>query len=358
MHLRIIPTAAFLMACVNCFSQMDEKRVDLSEYKVLPVSIPKSESHEKFPFRTVYVHDIRHDTTCLGIDSKAMGRHMTLLNTRSSLDKEVRRFYLSLIDSTGADNIELHCFIRKLILSDHIYVDPGEDQRLTGNKYEGVETSGVIYTAEFYCYENGLYTPVCRFDSSIVNRRSVARAGEEYLAQILTSSLRKASHFDKEKLKAGRHITPEAMDNHNKQRFIIPVLTDTPVKGVFLTFKEFLNNTPSYTEFTVDKDPVGDYLYVKKEKGKEELMKDVWGYCDGKDYYIFSANNYFKMFRAGNGFKVYGAKDFTAWRNPRLNASMLSLMTPNSALSKGQSATRYNLVKDYFQLDMETGELF
>lgn len=357
-HLRIIPTAAFLFVCLNCFSQSDEKRVDPSDYKVIHISIPRHEQTEKFPFRNIHVYDIRHDTSCLGIDSRATGRHMTVLNTTASLAKEVRRFYLSSIDSTGSDKIELHCFIRKMILSDHIYVDPGEDQRVVDNKYEGIETSGIMYTAEFYSYENGLYTPVCRFDSLITGKKTIGRFGGDYIAEVLTASLVKASLVDKEKIKAGRHITLEALETYNKQRINYPVLNASPAKGVFLTFKDFQNNTPAYTEFTVDKNPKGDYLYIKNAKGQDELLREVWGYCDGQDYYIFSANNYFRMYRIGNGFKVYGAKDFTSWRNPRLSASMLSLMTPNSNFTKGQSVTKYNLVKDYFQLDMETGEMF
>lgn len=88
------------------------------------------------------------------------------------------------------------------------------------------------------------------------------------------------------------------------------------------------------------------------------LFTDLWGYSDGQDIFIFSANNYFKLHRSNNSFKIYGARDFTAKRNLRANFGLMDIAIPNSNYAKSKTATKYHLVKSFFQLDMETGELY
>jgi hypothetical protein len=106
-------------------------------------------------------------------------------------------------------------------------------------------------------------------------------------------------------------------------------------------------------DFVVNKDKKGDFLYIKKQ-----LVTELWGYSDGKDCYIFSANKYFKLYRAVNSFRFYGAKDLTSVRTIKLNAGLADLINPNSNYSKGQTGSMYTLVKTYLQLDMDDGKIY
>jgi hypothetical protein len=362
--LRYIPTAIAILATLTCFSQIDEERANVYDYKETVLSIPAREQKEKFPFSNIYVYDVRYDTSCLGVNARANGQRLNLVVLKHNLATEARSYYLSLLDSaaSGSDNPEIHCFIKKLILSDRIDADKvklSEEQRMVVSKLEESEVSGIIYTAEFYYKQDESYIPVCRFDSTLIGFSHVGKGGD-YLADALTASLRRAYSSFTEKTKSGKRLTREAIDAYNNERFNISALTVSPAKGVYLSFKELLNNTPAYTQYTVEKNLTGDFLYVKNAKGQDEVLRDIWGYCDGKDYYIFSANNYFKLYRTGNGFKLYGAKDFTARRNYKLldGPSAIDPYGPYSNSAKSHSRNRYYLVKDYFLLDMETGELF
>jgi hypothetical protein len=84
------------------------------------------------------------------------------------------------------------------------------------------------------------------------------------------------------------------VEKSNNNRFQVPVLNNTGFKrGVYLTFKEFKNNDPAYTDFTVQKSELTDELYTKDSTGKETLTRNVWGYCDGVNIFMRSADNFF-----------------------------------------------------------------
>ena len=55
---------------------------------------------------------------------------------------------------------------------------------------------------------------------------------------------------------------------------------------------------------------------------------------------------------------VVRAKYFTSKRNLRANFGLIDLVSPNSNSSKSQTRSKYYIIKDFFLLDMETGELY
>jgi hypothetical protein len=150
---------------------------------------------------------------------------------------------------------------------------------------------------------------------------------------------------------------PEINTYYNA-RFNIPILKEAPKRGLYLSFDNFKKNHPLDTAFTVDKTKKGDFLYVKNKKGEDILQTEIWGYCDGENMYIFSAENYFQLYRQHNTFLIYGAKDFTSVRKLRLNFGLLDMAMPNSNYSKARTANSYKLEFNLLQLDMESGELY
>jgi hypothetical protein len=155
-----------------------------------------------------------------------------------------------------------------------------------------------------------------------------------------------------------KRLSLSAINTFNDKRFQRAILTDAPKKGIFLSFEDFLANRPSTIEFSIDKNNKGDYLYTKNAKGEEQLITDLWGYSDGTDLFIFSANNYFKLNKVYNSFRVYGAKEYAAKRTANLNSRGVDFIDPESNYSKGRTTKKYYLDHDYLQLDMDSGELF
>lgn len=338
----------------TCYAQIPD--FDISYYSLTHPSGTKI----SVPVTAIEVHDARFDTLSVGID-KSFSK-LQLIRLKKGLEPEIRQFYTEKTQLSANDSAQrtLHCFIKKFILSDHIYVDNPEEQRNTSRKFDATEQAGVLFVAEFYEHSSGVFIPLYRFDTTVTGLRSVTWACREYTEMALAASLDKLKQIDWEKIRQqGKKLSRKNIDDYYSSRLALPILTvAAPARGIYLNYEDFRNNKPQPQEFTIDKGSKGDFLYIKNEKGEDRLLTDLWGYSDGKDAYIFSASNYFKLLRSGNGYNIYGAKDFTGKRKLRLNFGVLDLMAPNSNYAKSQTRMRYSLKQSYLRLDMETGELF
>lgn len=80
-------------------------------------------------------------------------------------------------------------------------------------------------------------------------------------------------------------------------------LSDTLKKGFYMSFEEFKDNSPSiFVECTLRTNPIFKPGHFKDHtlykiilaKGARINKKQIWGFCDGKDFYIKSSPD--KMF--------------------------------------------------------------
>lgn len=349
----------FICLVVNaaCLAQKDEARVNFSEFDIsyFRLSIPRQVF--SLPVSSIEVHDIRFDTSYIGLLGTT-ANNLHFIRLKQSFTEEIRKYYQSLTATDQHTPAVLHCFIRKLFLSDHLPVDNIDELQTMAERYDADEKSGIFFVAEFYEQQDSVYRPLYRIDTLISGYKSIQREGQGYLEQALKISLVKASKLNWSKyhekaVRLNRHY----IDSLNTARINIPAVTDSLKKGLYLTYEDFRQNKPSIREFTVSKSKKGDFLYVKNDHGQDVLFTDLWGYCDGKDRYIFSASNYFKLHPTGNGFTIFGAKEHTGKRRYRPSVA------PNTGSSGGfyvgsTSVVKYDLVKSYFQLDMETGKIY
>jgi len=336
--------------------------IDNPHIDYVKIEAPAPMINKPIPFATIHVHDKRFDTSCLGIMNRYSSDRLAVLAVKNGVADITKRYYESAFAGHAVDTVagELHCFIRKALLSDHIVVHYPEEETLLSRKFEVEERSGILFRAEYFLKTNKGYLPLLRFDTTITGPRTVSRDGDIYLSGALWSSLQKISSVDWAKKKqTGTALTNEQVQQYYDHPFSLPILSAPVVaKGIFLRFEDFKQNKITPLDFTVDKKGKGDFLYVKNAKGEEQLLTELWGYSDGNDCFMYTANNYFKLHRTGNTFKLYGAKDYTAIRNLRPNFGLIDLFSPKSNYSKGQTVTRYYLIESYFILDMETGELY
>jgi hypothetical protein len=362
LYYKISLIATLLTFCGNCVGQEDDKN-EIAQYRPRYISLSQPEKNytPSFPISEIEIFDVRFDTSNAGLLPGALAGKEKLLRFKSGTSHEIREYYnSSIVLNTSADSDKsktLVCFIKKLFISENIYFDAG--QQVSSNDLNFEIKKGVMAVMEFYVKQPQGYTPLYRFDSILTGRKDIYRFGDEYIADILSASLRKLESVNWEKISnsSKSKSTPE-IDKYYQSRFNIPILKEAPRRGIYLTFDNFRKNTPLDTAFTVDKTKKGDFLYVKNQKGEDILQTELWGYCDGKNMFIFSAENYFKLNPHGNTFIVYGAKDFTTVRKLKWNFGLLDMAMPNSNYSKGQTGNSYKLEFNLLQLDMEKGELY
>ncbi len=110
---------------------------------------------------------------------------------------------------------------------------------------------------------------------------------------------------------------------------------------------------PSISSYELRKGSIGDILYIK-EGDSEYPTRDVWGFCDGKDIFINSGDKYSKLMRRENTFYFFGIKGVV--QKSKHIAMMSSGL--NYAMNTGPKKTVYKLDLKYYQIDMETGEVY
>ncbi|MBL7742401.1 MAG: hypothetical protein JNN00_02900 [Chitinophagaceae bacterium] len=352
----------FLSASGNSQGNKDED-IDLREYRPRFISLSSADIKitSSLPINEIEVFDVRFDTSNIGLLQNSISGKEKLIHIKGGTARAVTNNFRSAIPLPDPGNepltIALSCFIKKLFISDNIYIDDGHSVSSSGPSFE--IKSGAMLILEFYAKQNGKYLPLYRFDSTVAGQKDIFHHGESYLSEILIASLRKLKSLNWEKLSSSAKFRDiNEINTYNNVRFQLPILKETVKKGIYLRFEDFKKNKPLDTAFTVEKTKRGDFLYIRNNKGEDKLQTELWGYCDGKDAYIYSAENYFKLYRYDNTFMIYGAKDFTSVRKLRLNFGLLDMAIPNSNYAKAKTVNSYKLEFNLFQLDMDSGELY
>jgi hypothetical protein len=347
---------------VSCLCQeSDDKKFNDVHFYNFNITNPKEKTNTPLTLSGVEVHDCRYDTSGIGF-LQTSDFHLTVLKSGKSLTETIKKYYSSFIENLNSSNAqpELHCYIKKLTLSDFINTSlTAEEHKSSSEKFDIAERSGIMIKLEFYAKKETVFYPLCRFDTTLTGLHNIIDRGRVYLEEALSTSIKKITSLNYENIFAkGKKLTEDTINSFNQTRFALPVLNKQPAKGIFLTFEDFRNNKVTEKQFSVDKSKKGDFLYIKNEKGEDILLTDLWGYSDGRDIFIFSASNYFKLYKMGNSFKFYGAKDYTSKRVMRMNFRLTDLINPNSNYSKGHTKVKYKLVKSFLHLDIENGEIY
>ncbi|MFT3911257.1 MAG: hypothetical protein QM737_17685 [Ferruginibacter sp.] len=224
--------------------------------------------------------------------------------------------------------------------------------------------NGVIVLIEYYLQKDSMYIPLYRFDSIIPLVGGTSRYAEAFISIGLRSSLVKLFTCTQDSsLLSKKRYSWADIERVNKKISRFPVLTnDEHQKGVYKTFNDFKLNIVSWTDFEMRKGKMGDIIYIK-ENNKEYPQQDVWGYCDGKDFYINSAHKFSKLIRTGDTYYFQGIKSLSPKDNfignPFSELAAGASVPASDGVSGGTiNPAEYDIVLKYYQLDMENGKTY
>ena len=212
--------------------------------------------------------------------------------------------------------------------------------------------SGIIWKVDCFQKVGEKFSYLCALDTAIEGGKNIRFNAGELIPLCLQLSAEKIESA------LNRQDNPYQSGDLNqfKKHFNdIPILNDIQKKkGLYLTYQQFLNNTPAVAEFEIERDKLTDALFAHNSKGSYELIRNVWGYCDGYNMYIKSGEKYFQLCRVDNTFYFYGAEDIrkSAYSDPG-TASLL-----NVATNSNRKITKYYLSYYPFQLDIESGNFY
>ena len=230
--------------------------------------------------------------------------------------------------------------LRTLWLSDANY----QLEDLMKDPHKQQERTHIRLKAEVYAGRDSNYMPVFRFDTLFYTIKAVYSVHSPYsdwerdLADILSDLADSASFLAGQKHDHGRQIPLAAIRQFNQSRFVSP-LDGNPAltRGVYASFEEFRNNTPSIQNFEIKMEGTSLLLYIKESNGKSYYSHDAWGYCDGKDVFVMRDGALRSAWKEGKAFY------FSAF-------STIDSVSSNTTL--------YNHSRYIYTIDMDTGSIY
>jgi hypothetical protein len=298
------------------------------------------------PFRNITVLDMRDDTTSLGyLRRMGHGRIFKIIPDQP-FTTTVQGFVNSVVlPATDENSPGVLMVIKKVRLTDEVFENPVHRVYVDGQKEWD---AGVAVKFEFYLEQGAEYYPLYRFDSILLYKNQRIRNEAGLIMTGLEKSLEKLQTADVAAVLAKRKKLRFAeIDTLNKKKWNISCFNNvTPVRGVYRNYGEFLANKPFYTDFSINRSNRADVLFVTENGVETPVRKDIWGYCNGSILYVKSADKYFPLSRCGNTYGFRGARRVTqTWESLSYN-------------NNSPAETDIELVYGYYQIDIETGQIY
>ena len=347
---------ACCFALITCRSFCQIQTEKLSIDAVIDFSLPKdsTELASKINISRLTILDSRDDTSSLGYFVSPIGETKKY-EFRSGFEKELSDWYSAYlkINEQNKTGTCLLVNVKKLRLSDEVTPRIYENGHV-GQPNEGWE-KGVIIKIEYFLQKDSLFTPLYRFDSVIVLKERLRSNAHDYISTALQTSLVKlfAINLDAALYSKNKILLSDII-RVNRHGHDLPIYISTKKqKGVYATFNEFKMNAPSLADYEFRKGKMGDILYIK-ENSSEYPARNVWGYCDGENFFINSGDKYSRLVRTGYSFYFQGIKAITR----KAVHKWLQSSGLNYATDTGPKKTTFKKKLKYYQVDMETGEAY
>jgi hypothetical protein len=325
------------------------------------LSLPVSQNEGSFflPFSFIEVVDARPDSTKLGFQRDRTFNACRIYCTKTSPAQEIQQWFNTYckknLDSNSTNRL-LVC-IKKFWISDF-----DKSELKTADKNQRFDN--IYYKAEIYYKVGDQYYPVRRIDSVFAMKRRTQFVPPTFVEQVFKYTVSLMQETDWAAMAKKRSVERQRIDSFNRS-IALPVLNDTGYrKGVFVTFAEFKNNRPSYTEFELKTGRLSDILYVTEADGKSYVKRDVWGFFDGKNLFIRMGINFFPLHRQNQTWEFFGTNnleqnDIRPIFPTVMNGSPVAYFFASAAMDAtgSISSTVLNKLRP-FQVDIETGEMF
>jgi hypothetical protein len=318
---------------------------------------------EQFNFQNlekIEVIDARSDSSSVGFRSRSSEKKNDLIQFAPGLKNEFEKFFNRVGRfSTDSGSYSAIMVVRNFWLNE-FDVDADEKDKTLEKRPGGYSERKTTLKATFdyYITRNDEYFVAYRFDTAATAFLNMKEFSETHMSTIVHTSLRRLEEIDPAAhIKNKRKISLEQLTKYYAQRWDKPILKQTQFeRGVYLSFAEFLNNKPSIRDFVVKKDKLADVIYIPvagRAGGELTAAREVWGYCDGKNLFIKSGENYFLLVRRQNTYYFMGSKELVKWQDDYYDYD------PVYGASRSTTAGVYLRNRLFpMKLDMEKGTIY
>ena len=306
----------------------------------------------KLPFSSVRIIDARFDSTKLGYVKTTIGHDYKKIVTKQSLSKTLEEYVNNRLSGNfnqpARENLLI--VIKKLWLQQATQ-DEVNNKKMSMTSGPSGEGFGMCTPAfDVYVQKDSVYFPLLKIDTTLFTLKKLNKGDDYLLSYALENCLKRIASYDLSKINNRKPLSWQTIAEYNNRRFNYPRFTnDTLTKGIYLTFKDFLNNKPLIKKFITQSGKITDELYVE-ENGNQTLLKNFWGFCDGERNYINIGYNFFELAMESNTYELWGSKLITERTSQHYVPGSYGTNTINTKKTK--------LNYKPLQLDMETGKVY
>lgn len=281
---------------------------DINKFKTRTIEIPLPRQVVSLNnISMVRVVDARPDTTHIGL-FKNKARTPVFISLRNGVTNEVQRFYNGYLSCNKNAEIELIAVLRNLWFSEKMETASEYEDNITSEKHR--DSTAILIQIDFYLKKINDYFAAYRSDTIVY--QVWTESDPQLFREALMASCSRLSGIDPALpgyISKKRKLTWEEITRYNESKFDIPILKDTAhPRGVYVTYDEFRNNTPSITDFEIKKDKLIDIVYVRQQDGTFAANRKIWGFSDGKDLYVRFHDNFYLLQRLERSYYIYASR--------------------------------------------------
>jgi len=366
-----------LLSPIFSFSQKPNKNdvattsLDSIVYDLTQKTLAPSDIY--IPFKSIEISDARFDTSKLGYELHKKYDNISFkdfkqIKLANGIRESLQFFYNDYYKLCLKDSVKKLLIVLKTLWIDHA---PANDlMQETGDEIESISISfqNIHVKWEYYIHEGDRYYPFKRVDTVYRLTIPILKSKEykfrkndlSFFMFVLKSQLEQINYSQiDEKYNSKRSLSFHSIDSFNKKRFLMPIINSENIKkGIFLTFDEFRNNTPSIEQYELKRIDKGKYWVNSKNS---ERIYDFYLMCDSIGIHT-GANKRISVVRVGNTFEFFGSGYI-----PVSNSLIGNLLNSGSVLNSTRPfEKKYSFadggelqgVNAPRQINMETGEIY
>ena len=298
-------------------------------------------SGPKLPFKKIIVIDKRFDSTKTGYTYDKISNKYSKIVLQKSWSEILTEYFRNNLDTNSQQN--LFIVIQTFWLQFGMPAGVQRQKNIKDVYKDDIDRGGSIVTElDVFVQSDSSFQAFFKIDGIILSLSGYSKNKiDNFFFLPFDSVARKINSLSvSQAILNKRKIKLDEIHTVYNNRFQIPVLNQRILeKGVFLSFQDFKENKPRYTQFWLKKGNLTDEVYIANN-GKEEILQNYWGFFDSSGLYIHLGPNVFKAIRQQNTYELVGFHHTYTYRD----------------YYTGIEFTRKS--KKIFQVNMRTGKLY
>ena len=239
----------FLLAPIFFLLAGQAQGDNFSQEKVKPAEVL---INYPLDYKSIKIIDARFDTTKIGYvkSGKQFKKIVTEGSLSVALENHLNNQLKKQLNESAKQNLLI--IIKKLWLQ-QTNTDELDDKKKL-RTYASAEGEFGMCTSAFdvYLEKDSFYIPLLRIDTSLFTLKQLNKHAGYLLGFALQNCINRIGSIEPNKINNRRLLSWPDIVQYNNKRLAYPrYMNDPLVQGIFLTFKDFLDNKPTIRKFVV-----------------------------------------------------------------------------------------------------------